>query len=131
MKDIPVGAKGIYTITVGPEHLANRIEPMLAAVLSTPSMVSTMEMAAFLAIKPYLDEGETSVGAGIEVQHTAATPPGHQVRAEAELVKVDGRRFEFKVRVFDEVEQVGSAVHRRAVVNAAKFGERVKSKIKS
>ena len=131
MKDIPVGTKGIFTLTVGPEDLANRRDPMLAAVFSTPSMVSAMEMAAFIAIKPYLDEGETSVGSAIEVQHLAATPPGHQVRAEAELVKVESRRLEFKVRAFDEVEEIGAGVHRRAIVNAAKFKERAKPKMKS
>ncbi len=130
MKDIPLGAKGSFTLTVGPEHLANRIDPMLAAVFSTPSMVSAMEMAAFNAIKPYLDAGESSVGGGIEVRHVAATPPGHRVRAEAEVVKVEGRRLEFKVRAFDEVEEIGSGVHHRAIVNAAKFEERVKPKLK-
>ena len=131
MKDIPVGTKGAFTLTVGPQDLANRRDPMLAAVFSTPSMISAMEMAAFLALKPYLDAGETSVGSGIEVRHIAATPPGHQVRAEAELVKVESRRLEFKVRAFDEVEEIGAGVHRRAIVNAAKFDERVKPKMKS
>jgi fluoroacetyl-CoA thioesterase len=131
MRPIPVGSRGSHTMTVGEEHLANKIEPSLARVMSTPTMIAMMELAAMDAIRAYYDAGETSVGAGIEVQHVAATPPGHRVRAEAEVTKVEGRRIELKVRAFDETEEIGSGIHRRAVIDAAKFNERLKSKIKS
>ena len=94
-------------------------------------MIGMMEMAAIDAIRSYYEPGETSVGAGIEANHIAATPPGHKVRAEAEVTKAEGRRLEFKVRAFDEVEEIGSGVHRRAVIDAAKFNERLKAKVKS
>ena len=93
-------------------------------------MVAMMEQAAINAIKPFLDAGESSVGMSIEVSHTAATPPGHRARAEAEVTKVEGRRLEFTVRAFDDVEQIGSGTHRRAVIDAAKFNERIKTKQK-
>lgn len=118
-------------LTVGPEDLASRLDPMLAAVFSTPSMLTAMEMASFAALRPYLEEGETTVGMGVEMRHIAATPPGSQVRVEAAVIKVEGRRIDFQVRAFDEVEEIGSGVHRRAVVNAAQFNERVKPKMKS
>jgi predicted thioesterase len=35
------------------------------------------------------------------------------------------------VRAFDEVEQIGSGSHRRAVIDSAKFNERIKTKRKS
>ncbi len=131
MKPIPVGTTGTFTLVVEPKHLANQIESSLAPVLSTPTMVSMMEMAAMDAMRGYLEPGESSVGMSIDVQHMAATPPGHRVRAEAEVVKCEGRRLEFKVRAFDETEQIGSGTHRRAAIDAAKFGERLKSKQKS
>lgn len=131
MKPIPVGAKGSYAKTVETADLASTLEDSLAAVMSTPTMIAMMEMAAINAIKQYLDAGESSVGMSIDVQHSAATPPGHRVRAEAEVMSVEGRRLELSVRAFDEVEQVGSGSHRRAVIDAAKFAERLKSKRKS
>ncbi|HYK66284.1 MAG TPA: thioesterase family protein [Patescibacteria group bacterium] len=131
MKPIPVGTKGTYAKPVTESDLASRIDPSLAAVLSTPTMVSMMELAAMEALKPFLDAGESSVGMSIEVSHTAATPPGHRARAEAEVTKVEGRRLEFAVRAFDDVEQIGSGTHRRAVIDAAKFNDRIKSKQKS
>ena len=131
MKPIPVGAKGSYSFVVDRGHLASTLDASLAQVMSTPSMIAAMELAAVDAIRPYYDAGESSVGAGIAVEHTAATPPGHRVRAEAEVTKVDGKRIELTVRAFDEAGEIGSAMHRRAIVDAAKFNERLKSKIKA
>ena len=131
MKPVPIGAKGRFEKTVGADDLASRLDSSLAAVMSTPTMIGMMELAAIDALRPYVEAGESSVGAGIDVQHTAATPPGHRVRAEAEVTKVEGRRIEFTVRAFDETEQIGTGVHRRAVLDAAKFNERLKPKIKN
>jgi len=130
MKTVPVGAKGKFEQLVETRHLASELDSSLASVLSTPTMVAMMEQAAINAIKPFLDAGESSVGMSIEVSHTAATPPGHRARAEAEVTKVEGRRLEFAVRAFDEVEQIGSGTHRRAVIDAAKFNDRIKTKQK-
>ena len=130
MKEIPVGAKGKSEQVVAKSHLASELEPSLAQVMSTPTMIGMMELAAMDAIKPYLDPGEGSVGISIDAQHTAATPPNHRVRAEAEVTKSEGRRLEFKVTAFDDTEQIGSGVHRRAVIDTAKFNERLKAKVK-
>jgi fluoroacetyl-CoA thioesterase len=130
MKPIPVGTKGVDSRTVATGELASQLDPTLASVLSTPTMVAMMEHAAMDAIRAYLDPGESSVGMSIEVNHVAATPPGHRVRAEAELTKVEGRRLEFSVRAFDEVEEIGSGTHRRAVIDSAKFNDRIKPKQK-
>jgi fluoroacetyl-CoA thioesterase len=131
MKPIPIGTRGSYAKTVGAADLASHLDPSLAAVLSTPTMAAMMEQAAIEAIKPFLDAGESSVGMTIEVSHTAATPPGHHARAEAEVTKADGRRLEFAVRAFDDVEQIGSGSHRRAVIDAGKFNDRLKAKQKN
>jgi predicted thioesterase len=131
MKSVPVGAKGKFEQAVETRHLASELDSSLASVLSTPTMVAMMEQAAINAIKPFLDAGESSVGMTIEVSHTAATPPGHRARAEAEVTKIEGRRLEFSVRAFDDVEQIGSGTHRRAVIDAAKFNDRLKTKQKS
>jgi fluoroacetyl-CoA thioesterase len=131
MKPVPVGANGTFEQVIETVHLASHLDSSLASVLSTPTMVAMMEEAAINAIKPYLDAGESSVGTAIEISHTAATPPGHRARAEAEVTKVDGRRLEFSVRAFDDVEQIGSGSHRRAVIDAAKFNDRIKAKQKN
>jgi fluoroacetyl-CoA thioesterase len=131
MKQVPVGTKGSFAKTAGEADLASHLDPTLAGAVSTPTMIGLMELAAMDAISTYLEPGESSVGMAIEIKHIAATPPGHRVRAEAELTKVEGRRLEFSVRAFDEAEEIGRGTHLRAVIDAAKFNDRLKSKQKS
>ena len=131
MRQIPLGTKATFTLRVLPKHLANRFkDAMLPQVLATPVMILIMENAALAAIRPFLDAGESAVGTAIDVRHLAATPVGHTVRAEAEVTKVDGKRIEFKVSARDEIEEIGSGTHQRAVINLASFNERLASKVK-
>src|SRR6266550_9283463 len=131
MRQIPLGTKATFTLRVKPEHLANRFkDAMLPQVLATPMMILIMENAALAAIRPYLDEGESAVGTAIDVRHLAATPVGHEVRAEAEVVKVDGKKIEFKVSARDGTEVIGSGTHARMVIDLASFNERLARKSK-
>ena len=65
----------------------------------------------------------------VTVRHMASTPIGKKVRAEAELIGIDRRRLSFKVKIFDEVEQVGESEHDRFVVDLDKYFEKLKKKI--
>jgi fluoroacetyl-CoA thioesterase len=131
MRPIPVGAKGSYSITVGHNDLAGTMEPSLPPVMATCVMSLMMELAAMDAMRPYMEPGEMSVGVTVNVQHLAATPEGYKVTAYAEVTKVDGRRLEFNVRAADEKEEIGNGTHSRAVIDQAKFDERLKKKIKT
>ena len=129
MRPIPVGAKGTDTLKVTPAHLANQFkDSTLPPVFATPMMVRAMENAALNAIREYLEPGESAVGTVVNVRHLAATPVGHQVTAEAEVTKVDGRRIEFKVSAHDEAEAIGEGTHERMVVDLARLGKRLKDK---
>jgi fluoroacetyl-CoA thioesterase len=131
MRQIPPGTKGTFTLRVLPEHLANQFkDAMLPQVLATPVMVLVMENAALNAIRPFLEAGESAVGTEIDVRHLAATPIGHNVRAEAEVIKVVGKRIEFKVSASDEIEEIGNGIHRRTVIDLQSFNERLALKSK-
>ena len=131
MREIPLGTKATFSLRVRPEHLANRFkDPMLPQVLATPMMIMMMENAALAAIRPYLDKGESAVGTAIDVRHLAATPVGHEVHAEAEVVKVHGKRIEFKVSAHDETEDIGHGTHQRMVIDLSSFNERLARKSK-
>src|ERR1700684_1239986 len=125
MRQIPPGAKGTFTLRVEPAHLANQFkDAMLPQVLATPVMVLMMENAALNAIRPYLDPGESAVGTAINIRPLAATPVGHTARAEAEVIKVEGKRIEFRVSASDELEEIGNGTHQRALINLRSFNER-------
>jgi predicted thioesterase len=65
----------------------------------------------------------------VNIRHLAPTPIGKKVRADAELVTIDRRKLGFKVKVFDDIEQVGEAQHERFVIDVDKYVERLKKKI--
>jgi len=131
MKPVATGAKGIYEFVVGREDLAGTVEPSLPLVLATAKMSLAMELAAINALTPFLEPGEFSVGVTVNVTHTAATPPGWKVRAEAEVTGGEGRRVEYVVRAFDDKEQIGEGIHTRAVLDRAKFDQRLAAKVKT
>ena len=129
MRQIPLGTKGTFTLRVLSEHLASQFkDAMLPQVLATPMMILAMENAAPNAVRPFLEQGESAVGTEIAVRHLAATPVGHTVRAEAEVIKVVGKRIEFKVSASDDIEEIGNGTHQRAVITLQSFNERLAAK---
>jgi len=102
---------------------------VMPRVFATGFMVGLMEWACLMAILPHLDwPAEQTVGTHVDLSHSAATPPGLEVRARAKLVKVDGRRLVFEVEAHDGVDTICKGTHERFIINAAKFVERVKAK---
>ena len=131
MRPIPLGAKGTYVLRVTPAHLANQFkDAILPEVFATPMMVLAMENAALNAIRSFLDPGESAVGTAVNIRHLAATPVGHEVTAEAEVVEVNGRHIMFKVSARDENEEIGDGTHQRMVVDRARFDARLAAKRK-
>ena len=98
-------------------------------VFSTPSMTQLVESTANQLAAPHLRPGQGQVGTLVTIRHMAPTPMGKKVRAEAELLAIDRRRLSFKVKVYDEVEQVGEAEHERFVIDLDKYMERLRKKI--
>ena len=93
-------------------------------------MILIMENAALNAIRSFLDLGESAIGTAIDVRHLAATPVGHDVLAEAKVIKVEGKRIKFKVSASDEIEEIGNGTHQRAVINLRSFSDRLANKRK-
>ena len=132
MRDIPIGTTGQASLIVRQEHLASQLKSsLLPPVLATPIMILVMENAALDAIRPFLDEGESAVGTVVDVRHIAATPIGQQITAEARVVEVSDRRIVFAVAARDEVEEIGSGTHERAVVDLQRISRRLKAKSRS
>src|SRR5437879_3696813 len=119
-------------LLVQPEHLADRFKDAIPSpVFATPMMIMAMENAALNAIRGYLDPGESAVGTAVDVRHLAATPVGHEVTAEAEVTRVDGRRVAFNVKARDEKEEIGRGTHERMVIDVRRLGERLSAKSKA
>lgn len=130
-QELKPGLKGEARTKVSAENTANKLASGIAEVFATPMMIGLMEGAASNAVSPFLEEGFSTVGTLVNVKHLAATPPGHEVRAEAELVKVEGKRLAFKVAAYDETELIGEGTHERFIIDMGRFMQRVQKKVKS
>src|SRR5690242_21952127 len=69
----------------------------LPPVFATAFMVGFMEWACIEALKPYLLDGENTVGTHVYLSHVAPTPMGMKVTAQVELLEVKGRTLRFRV----------------------------------
>ena len=125
---VPPGATASRSLVVTEELTVGHWAEGMPPVFGTPFLIYLMEVAAAEAVKPYLPEGWTTVGAQVNVSHIAATPLGMTVTATARLVSATDRMATFEVVAHDGVEKVGEGTHVRGVVNLAKFEKRWKAK---
>jgi predicted thioesterase len=93
-------------------------------VLGTPRLLALAEAATVAATAAKLSPGTTTVGARVELDHTAPSPVGATVVASAALAKVDGRRLLFEVRITAGEDIVGEARIERMVVDRQRFVSR-------
>ncbi|MPN14760.1 Fluoroacetyl-CoA thioesterase [bioreactor metagenome] len=91
-------------------------------------MIALMENAAFLLSESQLPKDYTTVGIEINVTHTSSTPLGMPVRAEAKLVKADGKLLEFEMTAYDKLGVIGTAQHKRVVIDPVKFMTKAQAK---
>src|SRR4051794_41749574 len=101
---LKVGVTGVRRFVVEPAHTIDFAEGGMPASLCTPWLVWFLEHAARDAVVPFLDEGESTVGSHVEVDHLAATPVGNSVTCLARVVQVDGRQVSFRLEARDESE---------------------------
>jgi fluoroacetyl-CoA thioesterase len=98
-------------------------------VLATGYMVGLIELACIQAVNPHLDwPREQTVGTALHVSHTAATPPGMEVTIDVKLVQVDGRKLVFEIDARDERDVISKGTHERFVIDAERFGAKVREK---
>lgn len=100
-------------------------------VFATGFLVGLIEWTCIQAINPHMDwPKEQTVGIGINLNHTAATPPGLHVTIKVHLVKVAGKRLVFEFEANDGIDAICKGSHERFVINSGKFAEKLKTKIK-
>ncbi|MCI6154384.1 MAG: thioesterase family protein [Bacteroidales bacterium] len=90
-------------------------------VFGTPAMIALMENASVQLVAPYLEEGASTVGIHLEVDHTRATAIGQTVRISATLEAVDGRKLSFSLLAEDDKGEIGRGTLERFIVYREKF----------
>ena len=102
---------------------------VMPRVFATGYMVGLIEWACIQAVNPHIDwPTEQTVGISINVNHTAATPPGLEVCARVRLTEVDGKRLVFETILNDSVDIISKGTHERFIIDAEKFNHKIKQK---
>ena len=99
-------------------------------VFATGFLVGLFEYACIQAIKPHIDwPKEQTVGIGININHTAATPAGFTVTIKGKLEKIEDRKLTFSLTADDGIDKISEGMHERFVIDVEKFGARIAKKI--
>lgn len=91
-------------------------------VLATPVLLWLTELSCMKTIEQCeLDTNQMTVGYAHEMKHLAATPMGHTINIESELVEVSGKKLIFKVVGYDLHDKVVEGYHTRFIIDKEKF----------
>lgn len=126
--DMRIGKLCQVSARVEDSMLASSMGSGEVAVCATPAMIALMEKAALQCAAEYLAEGETTVGAQMDVSHIAAVPAGEELTATAEIIQSNGKKVLFKVFCEDSNGIIGKGTHLRLVVNRERFEQRALDK---
>lgn len=125
MPEPEINATASAELVVGPADLASSISTeggdQFPAVLATARMIALMETAAARVLQPLLGPGELSVGVTVDITHSAPTPPGVLVVANARYTGREGKLFVFEISARDEGGEIGRGSHKRAVVETERL----------
>lgn len=97
-------------------------------VLATPTVVALMEEASTKLADTFLDEGLTTVGTMVEIQHISPSPIGAKIKVESKLISNDGRSFKFEVTAYDSAGMIANGTHNRVSVKSEKFQKKADEK---
>ena len=118
-----IGAVGTAELVVEQTDCASALDvgnapdEKFPPVFATTRMIALMEMAGARLLKPLLQEGEMSVGVTVDIIHSAATPIGAKVTANATYRGRDGKLFIFDVVAHDPGGEIGRGTHKRAIIS--------------
>ena len=120
------GSTGVATVVTGPSHSARSVGSGTLEVFATPMMVALMEAAAVDCVERWIPEGCTSLGTHLDVSHDAPSPLGVTVQATAVLESIEDRVLTFRVEARDRAAVIGRGTHRRVVVDAGRFMDKLR-----
>ena len=117
------GDKYILTRSVSENETAVFLGSGGLEVYATPAMICHMELSAYKLAEQH---GFQTVGTKVNISHLRACKVGTELKATAEVTEVDGRRFEYKVKVEDSEGLIGEGTHQRFAIDPERFMARLK-----
>ena len=125
---LEIGISYELTFSVTDDLTALAVGSGTLPVLATPVLAAKLEECAWRAAAPFLEEGSSTVGTRLELNHISPTPVGMAVICRAELTAAEGRSLTFRLSASDSVGPVGEGTHQRAVIQDERFLAKAKNK---
>ena len=130
MTELKIGMEYTVSAKVTQNNTALAMQSGTLEVFATPAVSALMEKAAFQLVQPCLDEGITTVGTMIFLEHISASPIGADITAKAVLTDMNGRKFYFDIFAYDNAGLITQGKHERFSVKIEKFMQKTNSKIR-
>ena len=115
------GLEATFRHTVTEADTAAAVGSGEVPVLATPRALALAERATMDAVAGALEDGATTVGTRVELDHLAPSPVGAELEVRAVLERVEGRRLVFSVALAAGDRPVAQGLLTRVVVDAAAF----------
>lgn len=128
---LTVGLTHTASLIVAERHTVPAVEPHwdgfvdMPPVFATAMMIGFVEQTCIEGLRPYLADGQRTVGTNVNVSHLAPTVIGATVTVSVELTAVDGRILTFAVTCHDDHALIGEGTHQRAIIDYARFMQRI------
>lgn len=125
MSTLQVGLSATQERVVADDDTAAALGSGSLPVLGTPRLLAWCEAASCAALEEVLDEGSTSVGTRISLEHLAPSAVGATLAVTASVAHVDGRLVRFSVEARQSGKLVGAGEVTRVVVDTDRFLSRL------
>ena len=129
MTNITPGIKGESSTAVTMKNTALAMGSGELRVFATPAMIALVEGCCAESVEDLLDEGFSTVGAHIDVEHLSPSPVCAGIVCRSVLTAADGRRLDFSFEVFDNAGLIGRGTHTRYTVKDDSFLQKAAAKL--
>ena len=128
-KQITVGITGEKSTAVTLNSTAVAMGSGELRIFATPAMIALIEGCCAESVEDLLDEGVTTVGAHLNIEHLSPSPVGTGVVCKSVLTAYDGRRLDFQAEVYDNAGLIGKGTHTRYTVQSDSFQKKANAKL--
>lgn len=129
MNELKIGSEHTASVKADSTNTALSMGSGTLNVFATPAVSALMEKAAYELVQPYLDEGITTVGTMISLEHISASPIGADITAKAILTGIDGRKYSFDIFAYDNAGLIAQGKHERFSVKTESFMKKAQNKL--
>lgn len=108
------------------EYTAKHLGSGSVEVLATPAMILFMEHTCRVNLDKLLPPDQTTVGVHVDVYHVKPAPLNSEIKVEARLLQVDGKKLIFYVTAYWEDTLIGYGIHERYIVDKVAFAQKIR-----